>query len=157
MRDAYTLDNAWTQARERLGQLETVQDWGSIRHLEKLRVAQGWRCLEVGAGGGSVAAWLCQRVGSSGHVLATDIDTRFLESLDYPNLAVRRHDIVSDAIPEGAFDLVHARTVLMHLTARERALQNMIGALKPGGWLLVAVWWRRSGQTSSTRRGWFRT
>jgi SAM-dependent methyltransferase len=102
-----------------------------------LGVIQGWHCLEVGAGGGSVAVWLCERVGSSGHVLATDLDTRFLEGLDYSNLEVRRHDIVSDALPEGAFDLVHARMVLMHLTARERALHNMVGALKPGGWLLV--------------------
>jgi SAM-dependent methyltransferase len=137
MTDVYTLDNAWTQARERLGQLEAVHDPGSIRHLERLGVAEGWHCLEIGAGGGSVAAWLCQRVGSSGYVLATDIDTRFLESLDYPNLEVRRHNIGSEPLPEDSFDLVHGRLVLMHLPERERALQSMASALKPGGWLLV--------------------
>jgi hypothetical protein len=32
---------------------------------------------------------------------------------------------------------VHARLVLVHLPDRERALSAMIGALRPGGWLLV--------------------
>jgi SAM-dependent methyltransferase len=68
--------------------------------------------------------------------MATDIDPRFLESLNLPNLEVRRHNIATDPLPEGAFDLVHARLVLMHLPERERALACMISALKPGGWLI---------------------
>jgi SAM-dependent methyltransferase len=137
MNQEYTLDNAWVQARERLSFLESGYDSKSIRHLERLGVAEGWCCLEVGAGGGSLAAWLCQKVGSSGHVLATDINTRFLDRLDFPNLQVRRHDITREALPEAAFDLAHCRLVLMHLAERDRALRSMVGALKPGGWLLV--------------------
>jgi SAM-dependent methyltransferase len=76
-------------------------------------------------------------VSSSGHVLATDLDTRFLDRLDHPNLQVRRHDITREALPDAAFDLAHCRFVLMHLAERERALRNMVGTLKPGGWLLV--------------------
>jgi tRNA A58 N-methylase Trm61 len=56
--------------------------------LESLGVADGWRCLEVGAGGGSIAEWLCRRVGRKGAVLATDLDTRFLYALDFPNLEI---------------------------------------------------------------------
>jgi ubiquinone/menaquinone biosynthesis C-methylase UbiE len=40
-------------------------------------VQPGWRCLEVGAGRGSMAVWLAQRVGPSGHVVATDVDVGF--------------------------------------------------------------------------------
>jgi SAM-dependent methyltransferase len=90
----------------------------------------------VGGGSGSIATWLADRVGPEGHVLTTDIDPRFLESLNLPNLEVRRHDIASDPLPEAAFDLVHARLVLMHLPEREKALARMISALKPGGWLV---------------------
>jgi SAM-dependent methyltransferase len=145
MEPGYTLDNAWIQARERLGLLEAYCDPTSIRHLERLGVAEGWHCLEVGAGGGSITTWLGQKVGTTGRVLATDIDTRFLDGLDFPNVEVRRHDIVREALPEAAFDLVHGRLVLMHLAERERALRSMVSALKPGGWLLVeegdAVTW----------------
>jgi ubiquinone/menaquinone biosynthesis C-methylase UbiE len=44
-------------------------------------VDSGWRCLKVGAGGGSVAAWLCDRVGPSGSVLATDLDPVILRDV----------------------------------------------------------------------------
>ncbi len=106
---SYTFDNAWQQARQRLTGLEAWLDPGTIRHLEMLQVGAGWRCLEVGAGGGSIASWLGARVGASGHVVATDIDPRFIDVLDAPNVEVRRHDIVTDDLETGAFDLVHAR------------------------------------------------
>ena len=133
----YILDNAWQLARRRLARLEEQLDPGTVRHLEALGVGAGWRCLEVGGGGGSVADWLCRRVGPGGSVLATDVDTRFLEAVRAPNLEVRRHDIVAEELPGAAFDLVHARTVLNHLGRRDVALRRMAAALRPGGWLLV--------------------
>ncbi len=137
----YLLDSAWAQERERLALLERQQDPGTIRHLEALGVGPGWRCLEVGAGGGSIAAWLCERVGASGQVVATDIDTRFLAALAYPHLETRRHDLLTDPLEEGAFDLIHSRAVLWHLagqqTALEAALRRLGAALKPGGWMLL--------------------
>jgi SAM-dependent methyltransferase len=111
-------------------------DAGTIFHLDRLGVAGGWHCLEVGGGGGSIATWMSERVGPRGRVLVTDIDTRFLDTIQRPNLEVRRHDIVNDPLPEGAFDLVHARLVLMHLPQREDVLPRLVKALKPGGWLL---------------------
>src|SRR5262249_30122347 len=81
--------------------------------------------------------WVCQQVGPTGYVLATDIDTRFLDALNYPNLEVRRHDIVADELEERAFDLVQVRGVLTHLAEPQRALRRAVAALKPGGWLLA--------------------
>ncbi|MGH2530708.1 MAG: class I SAM-dependent methyltransferase [Thermomicrobiales bacterium] len=135
----YTLENAWQQARERLAGLEAVYDPGTFRVLDGVGVGPGWRCLEIGGGGGTVAEWLCAKVGPHGHVLATDIDPRFLEPLtdDHPNLDARRHDIVSDDLPPAAFNLIHARMVLEHLPERDRALRRMAAALVPGGWLVV--------------------
>jgi SAM-dependent methyltransferase len=135
----YVFDNAMQVAHERLKLLESASDPGTLRVLETIGVGPGWRCLEIGAGAGSIASWLAERVGPTGHVLATDIDPRFLEPLaaDHPNLEVCRHDVVSDDLPESAFDLVHARMVLEHLPERERALCRMAAALAPGGWLVV--------------------
>jgi SAM-dependent methyltransferase len=133
---SYAFDNAWTRARERLRGLEQLLDPSTIRHLQALGVGNGWRCLEVGAGGGSIAEWLCRRVGPTGVVMATDLDTRFLEALAFPNLEVRRHDIGEEDLPESGFDLVLSRLVLGHTTQREKALRRMRDALKPGGWLV---------------------
>jgi hypothetical protein len=66
----YSLDNTWVQARERLAALEALVDPSTIRHLEALGVSEGWQCLEVGGGGGSITEWLCRRVGPAGRVVA---------------------------------------------------------------------------------------
>lgn len=134
----YVFDNAAVQPAEaRFTALPRLYDPATIRHLEALGVGLGWSCLEVGAGGGSIVRWLATRVGPGGRVLATDIDTRFLNARDQPPVEVLRHAITSDPLPEASFDLVHTRLVLAHLPERETALARMIGALKPGGWLLV--------------------
>lgn len=102
-----------------------------------VRIDTGGASFPTRAGGGSIADWMCERVGPHGHVVATDIDPRFLGGLQRSNLEVRRHDVASDPLPEGEFDLVHARLVLVHLPQRERALERMVRALKPGGWLVA--------------------
>ena len=134
---SYAFDNAWRQARERLALLEACLDPATTRRMMTLGVGEGWTCLDVEAGGGAIAQWLCTRVGASGRVLATDIDTRFLEALAAPNLEIRRHNVVTDPLPADGFDFVHTRMVLMHLPEREQVLGRLIAALKPGGWLLL--------------------
>ena len=132
----YVFDNAHGETRERFPALSDLYDDETIGCLQAVGVASGWQCLEVAAGGGSIAQWLARQVGIGGRVLATDLDTRFLESLAEPALEVCRHDIARDPLPDATFDLVHARLILVHLPERELALAKMVRALKPGGWLV---------------------
>ena len=134
---AYIFDHQWKQERERLASMEALLDPFTIDCLEAMGVAEGWRCLEVGAGGGSIAEWLCRRVGPTGEVVATDLETKFIAAIAAPNLEVRKHDIRQDALEEAAYDLIHARKVLEHLAEPHAALVRMSAAVKPGGWLFV--------------------
>jgi SAM-dependent methyltransferase len=134
---AYLFDHATKAERERLASIEASLDPFTIECLEKIGVEEGWRCLEVGAGGGSIAEWLCRRVGTSGKVVATDLQTKFLQAIEVPNLEVRRHDIVTEELEPNAFDLVFARKVLEHLLEPAGALKKMCAALRPGGCLYV--------------------
>jgi SAM-dependent methyltransferase len=136
----YIFDNAASQASQRFGSLEALYDPRTLSMLEATGVGPGWQCLEVGAGGGSVAAWLAERVGASGHVLVTDIDARYLAALTAsgrPNVEVQRHDVGQDPLPDATFDLIHARLVLIHVPQREAALASLIAALRPGGWIVI--------------------
>jgi SAM-dependent methyltransferase len=133
----YLLDNSSPQTAVRLSALAQIFDPGTVRHINQLGIRNGWRCLEIGAGAGTIANWLADKVGPNGYVVATDIDTRFLEKLGRNNLDIRRHNIVVDPLPPSSFDLVHLRLVLLHLPEREKVIERLLGVLKPGGWILA--------------------
>jgi SAM-dependent methyltransferase len=119
----------------RLALLEQRFDTGTIRRLGELGVMSGWRCLEVGAGHGSIARRLSEKVGPAGSVVATDIDTRFLTGLP-DNVDVRELDI-RDLDLEPDLDLAHCRALLMHVPDPGDALARIVAALRPGGVLLA--------------------
>jgi SAM-dependent methyltransferase len=116
--------------------LDNQQVEATFRHALAVGLEAGWRVWEVGAGSPSVPAWFAEQVGAGGHVLATDIDTTWLDSGD-TGFEVLRHDAGAEPPPSGSFDLVHARLVLVHVPQRARALVAMVAALKPGGWILI--------------------
>ncbi|MGH3558687.1 MAG: class I SAM-dependent methyltransferase, partial [Mycobacterium sp.] len=122
----------------RLRLLEDECDPHTRRYLDAIGVGTGWRCLEVGAGAGAMACWLAERVGPTGHVVATDIDPRYLGNLCQPNVEVRQCDIARDDVEPESCDLVHCRFVLMHLDDPADVLRRMVRALRPGGWLVAA-------------------
>ena len=124
---------------ERLHLLEAIFDPASQRR--RSLVQPGWRCLEVGAGRGSMVLWLAEQVGDRGHVVATDVDVTYLEHLSLPpNVEIRRHNILEDSLETlgaGSFDMVSSRLMLFWLAGRqERAISRMVECLRPGGWLV---------------------
>jgi SAM-dependent methyltransferase len=141
MTTEYLFDNAAErEARARMAALAALHNDATFRYVEKCGIALGWNCLEIGAGDGSVARWMAARVGPTGCVLATDIDPRFAlqdGSANPANMDVRVHDIVTSSLPEGVYDLIHARLVLVWLPARLTVLDKLVKALRPGGWLLI--------------------
>jgi ubiquinone/menaquinone biosynthesis C-methylase UbiE len=134
----YWRRNALASEAERLRLLERIADPRTERLLSEAGVAPGWDCAELGAGAGSVARSLTQRVGPEGSVLALDRDTTLLEHLrSIPQMTVREADLATSTLPRESFDLVHTRNLLMHLPDRDRILQELFEAVRPGGVLLV--------------------
>lgn len=133
----YRLAAAGREAAEdqRLRLVEEIYDPLSRRRRAEL-VQPGWRCLEVGAGRGSMAVWLADRVGPAGEVVAVDIDTSYLDRLEMANLRVVRHNILDGPLEPGSFDVVCSRLMLFHLRERQQtAIGHMAECLRPGGWL----------------------
>ncbi|MGC0312032.1 class I SAM-dependent methyltransferase [Kitasatospora acidiphila] len=132
---AYAMAEATDLAGTQLRALREAYDPYTTERLAGTGVGPGWRCLEIGAGDGSIARWLAHRVLPGGEVLATDLDTRRLAS--GAGLRVLRHDIGQDPLPTGEFDLVHARLVLQHVPNRREVLARLRTALRPGGWIQI--------------------
>lgn len=133
----YLFDNSSDDGGTHVDALGAVLDRHSFEILDQTGIRPGQSCLDVGAGGGSVSRWLADRVGPDGEVVALDIDTSRLG--DHLGVQVHQHDL-NDGLQgdlAGPYDLIHARLVLMHLPRREEVLAELVGALAPGGWLVI--------------------
>lgn len=131
---------------EQAGEGERI-DFGALAYdditmarLRALGAGPGWRCLDVGAGTGTVSGRLLGEAGVTS-VLAVDRDVRFLAERSVPGLEVLEADIAAPGFAtglRGPFHLVHARFVLMHLPDRERLIAALAGLVAPGGVLVLS-------------------
>jgi SAM-dependent methyltransferase len=135
---AYTFDNDDPAAGERQALSAAVLDGFTVSRLSSLGDLTGRRCLELGAGNGSIAGWLADQAGPSGDVLATDINPRHIPP--DRRYSVVRHDLTADPLPDGPWDVIHARLVLRHLPGRHDLLRHLAGTLAPGGALAIEEW-----------------
>ncbi len=122
----------------RLAGLAGVFDPATRALVQRIRPQIGWRCIDVGAGAGTIATHLADCTGASGEVLALDRDVRFLDRSGDMRVTVVEADVTDPAFDPGRFDLVHCRFVLTHLRERDEVLARIVSWLKPGGWLLVS-------------------
>ncbi|MDP9102260.1 MAG: methyltransferase [Actinomycetota bacterium] len=146
----YVLDQSWHAERQRLDSMAAYWDPGTLALAQRCGLGHGAAVLEVGAGAGSAARRFAEQVGPTGRVTAVDIDVRLLADLDLPQVEVRQLDLRTDELDRDAYDLVHARMLIEHLAdAKEVVLGKLVGALKPGGWLIVEdLDWHGMGATS---------
>lgn len=129
-------DNAAVSERRRLELLESVFDTKTQEWLTATGALENRRCLEVGAGAGSIARWLADAVGANGHVTAVDTNIRHLVELRDRVQVVEGH-LAELPLDAAAFDLVHARYVLIHNANAGALLDAMLRALAPGGALVL--------------------
>ncbi len=122
---------------DRLRLMSDLLDPSSEFHLLRLGVGTGWRCLEIGAGNGSLSQWLAQRVGPAGHVIASDVRTDLMQGISSGNLEVRRFDVVHDEPSDAPYDLIAVRALLHHLPEHRAVVSRIVRWLKPGGRLFI--------------------
>jgi SAM-dependent methyltransferase len=135
---AYSFDNDDPEAVDRHQFLARMLDGFTFSRLSTVGDLTGASCLEVGAGGGSVARWFAERAGPTGRVVATDLNTRHLPT--DAGYTVLRHDLVREPVPAGPWDVIHARMVLIHIPQRREILSRLAASLAPGGALVVEDW-----------------
>ena len=121
---AYVWQHELKGEPERLRMMSDVLDPASRGHLERIGVVEGWRCLEIGAGNGSLSQWLAKRVGPAGKVIASDINVDLMRGIATDNLDVRRFDVVRDEPPGAPFDLIVMRALLHHLPERRAVVRD---------------------------------
>lgn len=109
--------------------------------LQRLGVGPGWRCADVGAGGGDVAVALAVVVGREGRVYAVDSDPLARDEVARAAAAHSQVLAVTQAgedlrLPE-AVDLAFCRFLLLHVIDPAVVLAAMASAVRPGGWVVA--------------------
>jgi SAM-dependent methyltransferase len=132
----YILPHRLPGEQQRLALMSELLDPLELSYLTRLGVGEGWRCLELGCGNGTISKALAERVAPSGCAVASDIDISYMADMQAPCLEMRRINILEDPIEEGSYDLVVARALLHHLPRAHKAMERMVAAVKPGGVLL---------------------
>lgn len=121
-----------------------INDWlaeATAAMLDFAAVSEGTRVLDVAAGAGGQTVAAARRVGPSGHVLATDVSSKLLAYAAHSARMAGLGDVVDTAVMDGenlavdagTFDSVISRVGLIYFPDRQRALEGMRRALRPGG------------------------
>jgi len=109
--------------------------------LERLGLREGWRCADIGAGGGDVTVALAEVVGRDGRVYAVDRDPLARDQVAKAAAAHSQVLAITQAgedllLPEPV-DLAFCRFLLMHVADPVVVLERMRDAVRPGGWVVA--------------------
>ena len=124
--------------------------------IARLAALMEWKpgtiVADIGAGDGSYSFAAAERVGPSGRVFATEIDTKKLKELraevkkrKLRNLIVIESADADTKLPAACCDAIFLRRVYHHLTKPAEFDANLIRSLKPGGRLAIIDFAPRAG------------
>ncbi len=111
--------------------------------LERLGVGLGWRCADVGAGGGDVSVALAEMVGRDGRVYAVDSDPLARDEVARAAAAAAHAQVIALtqagedlSLPEEV-DLAFCRFLLLHVIDPVVVVRMMAKAVRSGGWVVA--------------------
>ena len=109
--------------------------------LDRLGLREGWRCVDVGAGGGDVSVALAEIVGRDGRIYAVDSDPAARDQVAAAAAASAQVVAITQTgedllLPE-AVDLAFCRFLLLHVHDPLKVLARMGQAVRPRGWVVA--------------------
>ena len=111
--------------------------------LDRLGLGEGWRCADVGAGGGDVTVALARVVGAHGRVYAVDVDPARRDEVAAAAAAAAAAQVIALTqageeltLPEPV-DLAFCRFLLLQVHHPVQVLRRMRAAVRPGGWVVA--------------------
>ncbi len=109
--------------------------------LDRLGLREGWRCVDVGAGGGDVSVALAEVVGHDGRVYAVDSDPhardRVAEAAAASSQVVAITQAAEELLLPEAVDLAFCRFLLLHVVDPLVVLRRMGSTVRAGGWVVA--------------------
>jgi ubiquinone/menaquinone biosynthesis C-methylase UbiE len=127
-------------------EIDRLQSWAhsweqeTEAMLDRIQVQPGWRAIDLACGPMGIIGPLSRRVGSTGRVVASDINPAMLSAARIyaqknalTNVDFIENDAYQSDLPGESFDLVHARFMFAPLGRDDILLNAMISLTRPGG------------------------
>jgi ubiquinone/menaquinone biosynthesis C-methylase UbiE len=108
--------------------------------LDRIQVQSGWHAIDLACGPMGIIGPLSRRVGSTGRVVASDLNSKMLSAArsyarknGLTNVEFIEANAYQSGLPRASFDLVHARFMFAPLGQDCALLDEMIALTRPGG------------------------
>jgi SAM-dependent methyltransferase len=111
--------------------------------LDRLGLREGWRCADIGAGGGDVTVALARIVGRDGRIYAVDSDPARRDEVAAAAAEAGQAQVIAltqageELVLPEPVDLAYCRFLLLHVHEPVMVLDRMRAAVRPGGWVVV--------------------
>jgi len=136
MSEDYMFSKSNVDENARLRDIEKYFDPRSRELIFETGIGEGWTCLEVGPGAGSIMEWMGEQVGESGLVIGLDNEPKVPSHVTGENVKLRTEDIRESKLDDSRFNLIHGRFVLQHLPDPETIVENLVAKLESQGYIL---------------------
>ena len=109
--------------------------------LDRLGLREGWKCADIGAGGGDVSVALAEVVGNDGRIYAIDSDPSRRDEV--AKAAAEHAQVIAltqageDLVLPEPVDLAFCRFLLLHVVDPLVVLRKMAAAVRAGGWVVA--------------------
>lgn len=127
-------------------EIDRLQSWArswepeTEAMLDRIQVQPGWHAIDLACGPTGIIGPLSRRVGSTGRVVASDLNPKMLSAARLyavenalTNIDFIETDAYQSDLPLESFDLVHARFMFGPLGRDDTLLSKMIALTRPGG------------------------
>jgi len=132
----YPIESVRADELERLHQQDDAWAADANVLLDRIGVAQGWRCLDLGCGPKGLTDVLGERVGATGQVVGLEYNPAFVTVARQNaalNIEIVEGDAYATGLPDRSFDFVHMRFLASTSGEPERLLAEAKRLLRPGG------------------------
>jgi SAM-dependent methyltransferase len=131
------------EGRERLRVLARAMHPTTAALFDRIGIAPGMSCLDVGCGGGDVTCVLARRVAPGGRAVGIDMDAAKIaiareeaETAGVLSVEYREADVLTTEFAPD-YDVLYVRFLLTHLADPAAATERVSAGLRPNGVLIA--------------------